>query len=103
MDVAPLLAALGAAPKRVIADSRRVAQGDAFAAFPGETFDGRSFIPDAIARGVAAVLFEPSGFRWRDEWHATHQPVDDLKSKLGAISDAVFGHPSQSLWMVGIT
>jgi len=37
-------------------DSRRVAPGFLFAAIPGSTSDGRSFIPDAIDKGAAAVL-----------------------------------------------
>src|SRR4051812_41157446 len=102
-DPAPLLAGLPSTLKRVIADSRRVTSGDAFAAFPGDRFDGRSFIGDAVSRGADAVLWESNGFDWRAEWRVAHQPVDGLESKLGAIADAVFGHPSRALWMVGVT
>jgi len=37
-------------------DSRRVAPGSLFAALPGARFDGRAFIPDALAKGAVAVL-----------------------------------------------
>jgi UDP-N-acetylmuramoyl-L-alanyl-D-glutamate--2,6-diaminopimelate ligase len=40
----------------VTADSRKVAPGFLFAAFPGSKADGRSFIPAALAAGAAAVL-----------------------------------------------
>jgi UDP-N-acetylmuramoyl-L-alanyl-D-glutamate--2,6-diaminopimelate ligase len=40
----------------VTADSRKVAEGTLFAALPGAKTDGRSFIPQALARGAAAVL-----------------------------------------------
>ena len=40
------------------ADSRAVAPGDVFVAFPGERADGRRFIADAVARGAAGVLWE---------------------------------------------
>src|SRR3954468_2113378 len=103
IDAVPLLARLGVVPKRVTADSRSVTSGDAFAAFPGEANDGRAFIPDALGRGAAAVLWEAQGFHWRADWHVAHQPVLQLKSKLGAIADVVFGRPSHSLWMVGVT
>jgi UDP-N-acetylmuramoyl-L-alanyl-D-glutamate--2,6-diaminopimelate ligase len=42
------------------ADSREVRPGMLFAALAGSRADGRSFIDDAIARGAAAVLADPS-------------------------------------------
>jgi UDP-N-acetylmuramoyl-L-alanyl-D-glutamate--2,6-diaminopimelate ligase len=38
------------------ADSRRVKPGFLFAALPGTKIDGQRFIPDAVARGAAAIL-----------------------------------------------
>ena len=38
------------------ADSRKVAEGYLFAALPGSQADGRDFIPEALAKGAAAVL-----------------------------------------------
>lgn len=40
----------------VTADSRRVDQGALFVALPGTSADGRAFIPQALAKGAAAVL-----------------------------------------------
>ncbi|MDP6804895.1 MAG: UDP-N-acetylmuramoyl-L-alanyl-D-glutamate--2,6-diaminopimelate ligase [Rhodospirillales bacterium] len=40
-------------------DSRRVAPGYLFAAFPGSHLDGRRFVEDAMRRGAAAVLGPP--------------------------------------------
>lgn len=40
----------------IAADSREVRDGFLFAALPGEKFDGRTFIADAVAQGAAAVL-----------------------------------------------
>lgn len=40
----------------VTADSRKVAPGSLFVALPGATADGRAFIPQALAKGAAAVL-----------------------------------------------
>ena len=35
---------------------------------PGTSSDGRAFIPDAIARGAGAVLWEARGFHWDAAW-----------------------------------
>ena len=40
----------------VTADSRRVDKGALFVALPGTSADGRAFIPQALAKGAAAVL-----------------------------------------------
>jgi UDP-N-acetylmuramoyl-L-alanyl-D-glutamate--2,6-diaminopimelate ligase len=46
----------------VTADSRKVGPGFLFAALPGATLDGRSFIGQAVAAGAAAVIVEtPAG------------------------------------------
>jgi len=39
-------------------DSRKVGAGDLFLAVPGQQFDGRVFIDNAIERGAVAVLYE---------------------------------------------
>jgi UDP-N-acetylmuramyl-tripeptide synthetase len=102
-DVPALLAKLRAFPRRITADSRRVESGVAFAAYPGMHVDGRQFVPDAIARGATAVLWESSGFAWNREWQVPHLPVEGLQQRLGAIADFIYGSPSQALWMIGVT
>jgi UDP-N-acetylmuramoyl-L-alanyl-D-glutamate--2,6-diaminopimelate ligase len=102
-DVAALLAKLAAPIARITSDSRQVRPGDAFAAYRGTRQDGRAFIPDAIARGAGAILWDVQGFVWNREWNVPHLPIEDLKAHLGAIADVVYGHPSRELWMVGVT
>jgi UDP-N-acetylmuramoyl-L-alanyl-D-glutamate--2,6-diaminopimelate ligase len=102
-DVAALLAKLAAPISRITSDSRQVRPGDAFAAYRGTRQDGRAFIPDAIARGSGAILWDVQGFVWNREWKVPHLPIEDLKTRLGAIADVVYGHPSRELWMVGVT
>jgi UDP-N-acetylmuramoyl-L-alanyl-D-glutamate--2,6-diaminopimelate ligase len=103
LDVPALITRLGAKPRRITADSRRVQAGDAFAAYPGMQSDGRKFIADALASGAGAVLWEPQGFAWNRDWTVAQLPVENLKHKLGVIADFIFGSPSQALWVVGVT
>ena len=77
--------------------------GVAFAAYPGGHVDGREFVPDAIARGAAAVLWETRSFQWDGRWGVPNLGVDGLQARLGAIADFIYGSPSQQMWMVGVT
>ncbi|MEO8135697.1 MAG: UDP-N-acetylmuramoyl-L-alanyl-D-glutamate--2,6-diaminopimelate ligase [Betaproteobacteria bacterium] len=98
-----ILARLGVPVCRITSDSRAVAPGDAFAAYPGDARDGRAFIPDALRRGAGSVLWEKAGFAWHDGWRTANVGVPDLRNELGFLADEVYGHPSESLWTVGVT
>lgn len=102
VDVAALRH-LGLPLQRLTADSRSVTPGMAFAAYPGTRADGRQFIPQAIERGAAAVLWEREGFFWREEWSVPNQGIDGLRSRVSSIAGQVCGEPSRQLWVVGIT
>jgi UDP-N-acetylmuramyl-tripeptide synthetase len=103
LDVPALLAKLGVQPRRITSDSRRIEPGVAFAAYPGHAADGRKFVPDAIARGASAVLWETKGFQWDAHWNAPHLGVDGLQQRLGYVADFIYGSPSRRLWMCGVT
>lgn len=96
------LQARGVTPRGVCIDSRRVQPGDLFLAWPGAALDGRRFIADAVAKGAAAVCFEAAGA----EVPALSVPslaVPNLASLAGNLADAVYGQPSEKLWLCGIT
>jgi len=103
LSASAVLAALGVPVNRLVSDSRRVRPGDVFAAYPGERSDGRSFIADALARGAAAVLWEPEGFAWQDAWRCPQQAVPGLKLRLGELAAQVHGHPASELALIGVT
>jgi UDP-N-acetylmuramoyl-L-alanyl-D-glutamate--2,6-diaminopimelate ligase len=87
----------------LVQDSRKVKAGDLFLALPGEKADGRDFIPQALASGATAVLWESQGFRWDPAWRVPNLGVAGLRGRLGEIADRFYGNPSASLWMAGVT
>ena len=95
------IAALGVT--RLVSDSRQVAAGDTFVAYPGEARDGRAFIPDAIARGAAAVLWERRNYAWPASYRVRNVGIDDLRAKAGVIASEIYGRPSARLSMIGVT
>ena len=103
MTILQQLEQLGARITHLTADSRKVTPGVAFAAYPGERQDGRTFIPQAIERGGNAVLWERANFKWQPEWRIANFGVDQLRDHVGDIASAVYGHPSEKLWMLGVT
>jgi len=89
--------------KRLVTDSRRVNPGDTFVAFPGESHDGRHYIPQALAQGAASVLWEKRNYAWDPAWRVPNLGVPDLRRESGVIASRVYGRPSARLWMVGVT
>jgi len=89
--------------ERLTADSRQVRPGDAFLAFPGGAHDGRHHIAEAIRAGAGAVLWEPEGFAWQAEWTVYNRPLPGLKALAAEIAAEWYGHPSEALWVIGVT
>ena len=98
------LMALGVQPSGVADDSRQVRSGDLFVAYPGDLVDGRQFIPDAIARGACAVLWETSDdFVWSAEWRIANISAAGLRQLCGPLAHLIFGQPSERLSLIAIT
>ena len=98
------LGALGVTPTGVADDSRRVRQGDVFLALPGNFADGRKYIPDAIARGACAVVWESGdGFAWQDDWAVPNVAAANLRTLCGPLAHALFGYPGERLSLIAIT
>jgi UDP-N-acetylmuramyl-tripeptide synthetase len=103
------LAELGVVPGGVADDSRQVARGDLFLAYPGDLADGRRHIADAIARGAVAVLWEAEravgaeAFAWSRDWPVANLPVTGLRALRGPLAHAIYGRPSERLSLIAVT
>ena len=95
---------MGIRPSGVTDDSRQVRPGDVFLAYQGDLADGRRYIPDALARGAVAVVWQPGGdFAWNSALTATNLQVDGLRALAGPLAHAVYGDPSAALSLIAIT
>ena len=79
-------------------DSRTTHTGDLFVAMTGFAVDGHTFIGKARAAGAAAVLCEkiPQG-------GIPYVQVANSRRALAVASANFFGHPAESMTMVGVT
>jgi UDP-N-acetylmuramoyl-L-alanyl-D-glutamate--2,6-diaminopimelate ligase len=81
-------------------DSRLVEPRTLFVAIPGLKQDGRSFIPQAVARGAVAIVGEPP---------LTAPPgvarvaVASARQALADLAAAFYDHPSRALTLIGVT
>ena len=82
-------------------DSRSVKAGDMYCCVRGESFDGHSFVSQAITAGATAILVDAPIADVPDS--VAVLTVDNVRAALGPIAATVFGFPSRLLTMVGIT
>ncbi|AVO40654.1 UDP-N-acetylmuramoyl-L-alanyl-D-glutamate--2,6-diaminopimelate ligase [Simplicispira suum] len=84
-------------------DSRRIAPGDAFIAWPGAAIDARAHLADARTRGASACLVEAVGAEAFDVAGADVALLANLKAATGELAAAWFGAPSEALQVVAVT
>ena len=83
----------------VALDSRMVEPGDLFVALEGGSMDGHQFIPEAVARGAAAVVGTLPGL----DLEVPYIHVSDGRLALAQLSAALFGFPARKLTVIGVT
>jgi len=85
----------------LVADSREVKPGAAFVALPGERSHGLNFATEAVARGAAVVLYDPS--TWQQAVAQPSVAVPGLGKRLGEIARAFFGRGREPIVLTGVT
>jgi len=104
MKLSQLLSAMGARCPQdaeitsLTCDSREAAPGALFVAMEGARADGRAHIPDALARGAAAVVCRPPlppG--------VPGAAVDDPRAALALLAAEFYGHPAHGLTLIAVT
>nr|WP_234472691.1 UDP-N-acetylmuramoyl-L-alanyl-D-glutamate--2,6-diaminopimelate ligase [Pantoea sp. S61] len=106
--LAPWVPGAPARPLRdMTLDSRAAAAGDLFIAVAGHHADGRRFIPQAIAQGVAAVIAEAEGEASDGDIREMHGvPViylAQLQQRLSALAGRFYQQPAEKLKLIGVT
>lgn len=89
----------------VSVSSGQVRPGDLFAALPGASRHGVAYLDQALAAGAVAVLTDPAGAAELATLDAP-PPVlvtADPRAALGPLSAEVYGHPSRTLPVFGVT
>lgn len=84
----------------VCANSKLVAPGNLFVAKKGRVQDGSQYIPEAIASGAVAVLTDIYDPSLKTVAQLVHPDVSSIEAMLSA---AYYQHPSDELFMVGVT
>jgi UDP-N-acetylmuramoyl-L-alanyl-D-glutamate--2,6-diaminopimelate ligase len=79
-------------------DSHGVTNGALFCCIKGSRFDGHDFAPEAVLGGAAALLVD------RDlAINVPQIKVVDVRKTMAMLSAVFYGHPSESLHVIGIT
>jgi UDP-N-acetylmuramoyl-L-alanyl-D-glutamate--2,6-diaminopimelate ligase len=83
-------------------DSRKLAAGDGFIAWPGAAVDARQFVGAALQKGAACLVEREGLAAWplQGERVASYQ---GLKADTGAIAAEFFANPSLALKVVAVT
>ncbi len=80
-------------------DSRQVQPGWLFVAVPGLHVDGHRFIPDALARGAAAVV----GTQPLEGLPVPYLRVEHARRALAVLAAAFYDFPARRLTVIGVT
>lgn len=95
-------------------DSRKITKNSLYFSLPGTHVHGNQFIPQAIQKGAAAIVFQDDLESQKEEILALlqvipqeQQPVfikvENSRYAMAPISDAFYDYPSTKLGIIGVT
>lgn len=87
----------------ICADSRRVWPGSIFVAIHGTQRDGTKFIPEALAKGAAAVISNGKKFDEKVKSNTPLVRVQDPRQALSQMAANYYDNPSADMTVVGVT
>lgn len=83
----------------VSCDSRKAQAGDVFVVLSGHPSDGHCYIPDAVERGVSAVV----GVQPLEDVGVPYIRVSNSRQALAHLAAAWYGFPASQLKVIGVT
>ncbi len=108
VELATLIGATVAGPvelavRGISASSELIYPGDLFAALPGARAHGAQFAPAALRAGAIALLTDSDGAAQTRQLGLATLIAPDPRAVLGRLSAQVYGNPSRSMAVLGIT
>lgn len=86
----------------LVCDSRRVTQGSVFFALPGVKVDGRTYIPQALAAGAAAIIVESiTGVELSAD--RCFVLVKNVRQAMAMMAARYYGDPGRGIPVIGVT
>lgn len=83
----------------VVYDTRKeIRPGSLFVAVSGFSFDGNSYIPQALAQGAVAIVTAK-----KPQMDVPYVLLESDRLALAMIATNYFGHPARSMTMIGVT
>lgn len=87
-------------------DSRAIKEGDVFVCLKGERFDGHTFAEQALLKGAIALVVNRNGLKEVGitlPQNSVVITVPDTRKALPYLASTLYGNPSQSMIVVGVT
>ena len=84
-------------------DSRRVRAGEAFLAVRGSRAHGLAHLPQALAQGASAILWEPADAMPAPKAAVPCIAVEQLSRHVGEIAARFYGRPADRMFVAGVT
>lgn len=96
--------------KKLAYHSQQTGPDSLFIAIPGQDSDGRDYIPDALAKGTLAIVYESVGADIKTLKKlakaypkALLLPIEHLAKKVSILASHFYQNPSQNMKVIGVT